>query len=362
MTREELNVFLSDEVSLENKKIIIWGTGNTAELYQNGLNRLVEAGDFSIYGYGDNNSEKIGTEFHGYRIYSAKEVASIDGAVCLIATPQKRVSDAVSEQLDALGIENYLLDKVIFSMHRQDILQVYDMMLDEKSREIYAQIAYCRMTNDYINEDIVSGNTYFSIPAFVRTNPNEVFLECGGYVGDTLEQYLWKRTGQFKKIISFEPDINNYKAMSYRCERLKREWNLSDEDMVLYQYGVGDEDLDVEVASYDTNHGLGSRMLLSTEEGNENELATKIVRLDSIIKERVDFIKADIESYEYKMLLGASEIVKKYTPKIAICIYHNAADFFQIPLLIHSLDPAYKFAVRQHSYDLDETVLYAWKE
>ena len=60
------------------------------------------------------------------------------------------------------------------------------------------------------------------------------------------------------------------------------------------------------------------------------------------------------------MLIGASKGIKEYMPLLAICIYHNAVDFYEIPLLIHSLVPEYKLAVRHHSYTLADTVLYAW--
>lgn len=359
MTREELNVFLSDEFILKDKKVFIWGTGNTAELYQNGLNRLVEAGDLSIFGYGDNNPAKIGTEYHGYRVYSAKEVTSIDNAVVLIVTPQRKISDVIMAQLDSLGIENYLLDKVIFSMHKKDILEVYDLLDNEKSKEVYAAIIHGRATNGNVDEKIYTTNQYFAIPAFMKRSPQEVFVECGGYVGDTIEQYLWQRIGAFNKIISLEPDKNNYKAMMKRKERLVGEWNLKDEDIEILPYGVGEKDSTVYVTEYEDNHGLGSK--LSSQESDSN-VETKIYKLDSLIKNRVDFIKADIESYEYGMLKGAKETIEKYEPKMAICIYHNAADYFQIPLLIHEINPNYKLAVRQHSYVLDETVLYAWKE
>jgi len=51
------------------------------------------------------------------------------------------------------------------------------------------------------------------------------------------------------------------------------------------------------------------------------------------------FTKADIESYEYQMLLGAAEAISARKPKLAICIYHNAVDFVQIPLLIKKTVP-----------------------
>lgn len=74
----------------------------------------------------------------------------------------------------------------------------------------------------------------------------------------------------------------------------------------------------------------------------------------------MSFLKADIESYEYQMLLGAEKGIKKFRPLLAVCIYHNAVDFYSVILLIKKMVPEYHFAVRHHSENLDETVLYAW--
>lgn len=84
------------------------------------------------------------------------------------------------------------------------------------------------------------------------------------------------------------------------------------------------------------------------------------VALDSFLTEPYSFLKADIESYEYRMLLGAKNGIRKWKPKIAACIYHNAVDLYEIPLLIHEIEKNYQFAVRHHSRTLAETVLYCW--
>ena len=67
-----------------------------------------------------------------------------------------------------------------------------------------------------------------------------------------------------------------------------------------------------------------------------------------------------IKSYEYRMICGAADAIRQYRPKMAVCIYHNAVDMATIPLLLHRLAPSYRFRVRQHSYMLAETVLYAY--
>ena len=76
--------------------------------------------------------------------------------------------------------------------------------------------------------------------------------------------------------------------------------------------------------------------------------------------EPIEFLKADIESYELDMLFGAKNLIIKNRPKIAICIYHSPGDMFEIINYLHSLVPEYKFIIRHHSTCLQETVLYAF--
>lgn len=86
----------------------------------------------------------------------------------------------------------------------------------------------------------------------------------------------------------------------------------------------------------------------------------KLVKLDNFIDYHPTLIKMDIEGAELDSLVGASEIIRKYKPKLAICIYHLPFDFYNIPHFLKSLVPEYKFKVRQHERGFCETVLYAY--
>ncbi len=364
MSRKTLEETLNENVPvIEGKKLYIWGMGNTALLYDEGIQRLEKEGFFHISGYCDNNIRKTEKKFFCKKpVVTLEELCKTEEICVLICSPQFKVYREVRKQLNCMGVENYLIDEVILKHHAKEVLQVYDSLGDLRSRETYEELIECRMCNRLPAEKMYSGSTYFSLSAFKRRNTKEVFVDCGGYVGDTIEQYLWRKTGSFDKIIAFEPDKNNYDAMVCRVERLKKEWNINDEDIQLYPYGVGKDDVELEVQKYDRNHGLGSKISVKGGGDMRDTEPCSIVSLDCFLKEPYHFLKADIEGYEYGMLLGAEKGIKANRPMIAVCIYHNAVDFYSIPLLIQRFVPEYHFAVRHHSSELDETVFYAWME
>lgn len=353
--RKCLEELLSPQIVIK-ERIFIWGTGNTALLYQEGLRRLEREG-FVVEAYVDNDSEKWGGNFCGKRIASPSEIESIKDDVCiLICTPQPEIIKSLSAQLTELGVRFFHIDEIIFRMHRQEILKVFDALEDDLSKETYENLIEARMMGSYVKKSLFCENPYFALPPFRMTYSKEVFVDCGAFVGDTVEEYIWKRDGVFGKIIAFEPDKRNFAAMQNRVIRLLKEWHIHENDIELYPYAISDETALKSVESYEKNNGLGSKIA----ENNSDGQSCQVVSIDEIRAEPISFLKADIEGYEYRMLLGASNSIRKWKPRLAICIYHNAIDFYSIPLLVKSLVPEYKIAVRQHSYRLDETVLYAW--
>jgi len=58
----------------------------------------------------------------------------------------------------------------------------------------------------------------------------------------------------------------------------------------------------------------------------------------------------DIEGAEYQAIKGAENTIRRHSPKLMISLYHRNEDMFKLPLLIHSINPDYKFFIRHQLY------------
>ena len=356
ITYQEVKYLLCNNVpDFEGKEIYIMGCGNTAQLYQEGLQR--EGLSEKIVAYCQNDSSYCGMIVFGRECVNPESLRGRNDIIVLVCTPQPNVIKEMNAQLDSLGVEHYLLEEAVLKNHSDEVLEVYDMLYDEKSKDIYANMLWCRLCGKYPEHDLITANQYFCWSDFANCDIGTKFVDCGAYVGDSMERYIWYKDGMVGRITCFEPDPNNFRTMQYRAERLKKEWNLAEKSITLLPYGVSDISSEGVVQEYSVNNGLGSKIM---QENSLKGTSIKIVALDDIIDDRIDFLKADIESYEYRMLLGAEKTIKKYNPCLAVSIYHNAVDYYSVPLLVHRMMPKAKIAVRHHSNTLAETVLYAW--
>lgn len=98
------------------------------------------------------------------------------------------------------------------------------------------------------------------------------------------------------------------------------------------------------------------------KEQKTNSQKVESTSIDDFVLEKnldkIDFIKLDIEGFEQQAIIGAINSIKKFKPRLAICLYHKKEDLWQIPLMIKQIEPKYKFYLDHYTINSEETVLY----
>ncbi len=173
---------------------------------------------------------------------------------------------------------------------------------------------------------------------------DEVFLDCGAYDGDTIRSFYNQTNAKYKKIYAFEPDKKMITVLSNNIQNIP--------NCLLMQIGVYSEDKKIGF----NNAGCGTITSFPTDDETD---CIQVAKIDNVISDKVTFIKMDIEGSELAALMGAAQTIKKYKPKLAICVYHKAEDLISIPQYIKSLVPEYKLYLRGYFDYASEVVLYA---
>lgn len=94
----------------------------------------------------------------------------------------------------------------------------------------------------------------------------------------------------------------------------------------------------------DAGEGTKNRLSRQPEAGSHLEEAA-VITIDAYAEQKigkVDFIKADIEGAERKMLMGAQKTLKESAPVLSLCTYHLPDDREVLTELILNANPKYK--------------------
>jgi FkbM family methyltransferase len=217
--------------------------------------------------------------------------------------------------------------------------EAWTIWADEESVNEYANQIVWRHSQGrgYLSPHADMKDIYFP-PDLVTLRKDEVFVDCGAYDGDTLNEY-WARGGI--EAIAIEPDPRNY-------TELVRSDNNPAYAFRACQFALGSKP---GIVKFATGNGVSSAI----GDGKEAVCET----LDNILGNiKPTYIKMDIEGAELDALHGAAKTIKTHKPVLAICLYHKPTDLWEIPLYIRSIAPDYRLYLRRYAEDCWESVLY----
>lgn len=133
--------------------------------------------------------------------------------------------------------------------------------------------------------------------ALKHVNNFDVALDIGAHVG------FWARTmaEKFKQVHAFEPSPDTF-------ECLQR--NITSGNVTLNQAGMGHEIGTCSICEDPKRmHNTGSRFI-------QPQGDIPMVTIDSLNLNACDFVKIDVEGFEYQVLLGGQNTLRKFKPVV----------------------------------------------
>lgn len=299
--------------------------------------------------FADNDRAKIGTFIDGVMVTTPAQAEDewASREPLWVATAISRpAATEIRAQIASMGVKTKPL---------WECIPVYHGLPPRRARDVIAAMAgdietiltvndQCifRRNPDYDEQVSPSPKEELYFPDFITHLSNEHFVDCGAADGDTVKEFI-RRWPVFEGITAFEPDRDNYGKLL--------ELRLSGDDNILpINAAISDFSGELEfleTGDYSAHIGTSGTWV-------------ECCKLDTVIfSTPPTYIKMDIEGAEIEAILGARKLLKDHKPVLAICAYHTSDHLWQIPLLIHAIQPDYKLFLRRYAEGAFELVWYA---
>jgi FkbM family methyltransferase len=208
--------------------------------------------------------------------------------------------------------------------------KVFKFSKDGKNVQFYLPLVEYEnnfFKGDLIQCQIISRDNYyeFCILDYIAERylePKMNILDIGTNIGNHLMYFAIQM--EANKVIGFEPVASTYKI-------LKKNVELNElENVEINNFALGKEKSTAKIDCFSADN-IGKTSLSYSEEGD-----ISVQMLDELeIKEKVDFIKIDVEGFEEDVLLGGLELIQKYKPIIWVEIFESS--FEKVNSLLESL-------------------------
>jgi FkbM family methyltransferase len=302
-------------------RLVLCGAGGLGRKMLNGLRQL----GIEPLAFTDNDPRKWGQEIEGVEIFSPEDaIVKFSSTAIFVITvwgayAKDRMSDRIQKwtQAGCVGGASALRNRVTTFLplfwkfpevflpywacdlphlvieNKVKIQQVAATWSDTASlKQFIDQVAW-RLSGDFnLFPDPSLGTIYFS-PSFIQLLPDEHFVDCGAFTGDTLVDFLAFAGNNFRKYTALEPDPQNFTKLSRFVANCEAQHQSK-----------------IEILPYATHSSC--QTLRFSASGNasstctaDGDLEVQGEKLDAIFAtESPTFIKLDIEGGEVEALLA----------------------------------------------------------
>ena len=200
----------------------------------------------------------------------------------------------------------------------------------------YRWVDFCQTVDECFNPH--NWHNFLS-PRF-HIGTADVVIDCGAAEG----LFTWFAAQRGAQVHAFEPDAGFVASMRK---------SFADSPQVSINHcALGHRS----GKAYLSEDEIFSR-LTAADCGTPVELRT----LDDAMGEaKVTFLKADVEGYEFRVLLGAEAVIRRHQPRIAVTVYHPQNNVAEITDFLRECHPSYQFATKGIFDSGHPVLLQAW--
>jgi FkbM family methyltransferase len=288
-----------------------------------GFNIIDNIGDLKdfqvILGSGQNQIDQQNAIFENHLFY---EEATYIYDLVHVQSPAREMSDVILQEVERF----YWL---------------YNILQDE-SKERFMDVLMFRasLNPSYLQKSRTDNKLmWLDVPLEFKSREYKNFLDVGAFDGDTIksarENFKIERTHAIEANIEFIPKITE-QAKDFAG------------GLLIYPYAAWSSNC---MLSFAEDHN-GMFNVVESDSGN-----VCAATLDSLVLERIDLIKMDIEGSEKQALSGCISLLSS-APDLLIAGYHKPLDFVEITLSLLKQNPQYRVHFNHYSDVYDDSILY----
>lgn len=348
---------------LQLNNFYIFGAGSTAKTIKNVLEKHNKKVIAFMTSYDGHTSVFQDTPIVNlsYPFYKIDKLAPV--IIAVFNRENNARMDYIKEYLFSFGIKKIITVYEFYQAYSKDLFNWYwltnkdyyisninsydhvkSLFNEKKSIEIFNQIVYFLKTFDYKKLPTPQLESQYFPSDLEIWDGNGTFLDIGSYDGKNIVE-AFSKFGMLNTVIAFEPDPNNITLMNLNLAKTK----IANQ-IIVYPCGAWSS---TEILRFKSGGGESSAI------SDTGDIYIQGVAIDqALFGFEIGFIKMDIEGAEVEALTGLKNLIRKFKPSLAICLYHKPEHMYSIPLLINSWDLGYNFWIRSHGNNLFDTVLY----
>ncbi len=342
---------------IETKGVYIFGVGKLGQR----IFDFLSSKEIKILGFIDNNQERQKTKFNNLPVLSPDAVDK----EALVYIASATYFNPIYKQLLGLGFTKLFshqqagilfLNETSFpiEMYQENLtddlfankdkyLQIFDLLEDDESKRVFDSLISFRLTlnQKYIDAVYTKIEKEYFDSSVIELGENEVYIDAGGFDGDSAENFIKFVNNKYKSVHIFEPDLALLNKAKVR---------LKEFDRITYNpIGIYDKKTTL---YFDVTGGLDGII------SNQGTVKIDTISIDEYKDVQPTYIKFDIEGVEIEALNGAKNTIKTSKPKLAIASYHYPKHLWEIPLLVKSINPSYKIKLRHYTDSVFDSIFY----